>query len=59
MRFRRTRPPQLVPSRLGDLGTLTGAAELVFDDFLTPRGLNAWRGPETYTAGIRNITGQS
>jgi predicted NBD/HSP70 family sugar kinase len=59
MRFRRTRPPQLVPSRLGDLGTLTGAAELVFDDFLTPRGLNAWRGPETYTAGIRNISGQS
>lgn len=45
MRFRRASPPPLVPSRLGDLGTLTGAAELVFDEFLTPRGLTAWRPP--------------
>jgi predicted NBD/HSP70 family sugar kinase len=42
MRFHRAAPPPLVPSRLGDLGTLTGAAELVFDEFLTPRGLSAW-----------------
>jgi len=43
MRFRRAAPPPLVPSRLGDLATVTGAAELVFDEFLTPRGLGAWR----------------
>jgi predicted NBD/HSP70 family sugar kinase len=42
MRFRRATPPPLIPSRLGDLGTLTGAAELVFDEFLTPRGLATW-----------------
>jgi predicted NBD/HSP70 family sugar kinase len=44
MRFRRAAPPPLVPSRLGDLCTVTGAAELVFDEFLTPRGLGGWRG---------------
>src|ERR1700754_5207650 len=38
-RFRRDEPPPLVPSELGDLGVLTGAAELVFDSFLTPSGL--------------------
>ncbi|HEX6523698.1 MAG TPA: ROK family protein [Streptosporangiaceae bacterium] len=43
MRFRRHRPPELLPSTLGDLGALTGAAELVFDAFLTPRGLAVWR----------------
>jgi len=42
MRFRREMPPPLIPSQLGDLGVLTGAAELVFDAFLTPRGLAAW-----------------
>ena len=42
MRFRRDAPPPLIPSRLGDLGVLTGAAELVFDAFLTARGLLAW-----------------
>jgi hypothetical protein len=42
MRFRRDEPPPLIPSQLGDLGVLTGAAELVFDAFLTPSGLNAW-----------------
>jgi predicted NBD/HSP70 family sugar kinase len=42
MRFRRAAPPPLVPSELGDLGVLTGAAELVFDSFLTPRGLGSW-----------------
>ena len=36
MRFRRDAPPPLIASRLGDLGVLTGAAELVFDAFLTP-----------------------
>jgi predicted NBD/HSP70 family sugar kinase len=46
MRFRRAVPPPLVPSSLGDLGTVTGAAELVFDEFLTPRGLSGWRTPE-------------
>ena len=39
MRFRRAEPPALLPSTLGDLGALTGASELVFDAFLTPRGL--------------------
>jgi predicted NBD/HSP70 family sugar kinase len=43
MRFRRAHPPALLPSRLGDLGVLTGASELVFDAFLTPRGLGGWR----------------
>ena len=42
MRFRRDLPPPLIPSQLGDLGVLTGAAELVFDAFLTPRGLTTW-----------------
>ncbi len=42
MRFRRADPPALLPSTLGDLGALTGASELVFDAFLTPRGLSAW-----------------
>lgn len=42
MRFRRDTPPPLIPSELGDLGVLTGAAELVFDSFLTPRGITAW-----------------
>jgi predicted NBD/HSP70 family sugar kinase len=44
MRFRRPDPPPLLPSTLGDLGALTGASELVFDAFLTPRGLSAWPG---------------
>jgi predicted NBD/HSP70 family sugar kinase len=50
MRFRRSRPPALLPSTLGDLGVLTGASELVFDAFLTPRGLAAWRAPAQKTA---------
>jgi len=45
MRFRRASPPALLPSTLGDLGALTGASELVFDAFLTPRGLSAWPAP--------------
>ncbi len=50
MRFRRAEPPALLPSTLGDLGALTGASELVFDAFLTPRGLGAWPAPEEKTA---------
>ena len=50
MRFRREDPPALLPSTLGDLGALTGASELVFDAFLTPRGLGAWPAPEEKTA---------
>src|SRR5208282_5576926 len=50
MRFRRSQPPALRPSTLGDLGALTGASELVFDAFLTPRGLGTWRGPAQKTA---------
>ncbi|HWM96577.1 MAG TPA: hypothetical protein VNO54_05920, partial [Streptosporangiaceae bacterium] len=50
MRFRRTGPPALLSSTLGDLGALTGASELVFDAFLTPRGLGAWPAPEQKTA---------
>ncbi len=47
MRFRRSQPPALRPSTLGDLGALTGASELVFDAFLTPRGLSTWPGKKT------------
>ena len=50
MRFRRSEPPALLPSTLGELGALTGASELVFDAFLTPRGLLAWPVPEQKTA---------
>jgi predicted NBD/HSP70 family sugar kinase len=50
MRFRRSEPPPLLPSTLGDLGALTGASELVFDAFLTPRGLGAWPAPQEKTA---------
>jgi len=50
MRFRRPDPPPLLPSTLGDLGALTGASELVFDAFLTPRGLGTWPAPEEKTA---------
>jgi predicted NBD/HSP70 family sugar kinase len=50
MRFRRDAPPALLPSKLGELGALTGASELVFDAFLTPRGLAAWRVPAQKTA---------
>ena len=50
MRFRRPAPPALLPSTLGDLGALTGASELVFDAFLTARGLGAWPVPEEKTA---------
>ena len=50
MRFRRPEPPALLPSTLGDLGALTGASELVFDAFLTPRGLGSWPAPEEKTA---------
>jgi predicted NBD/HSP70 family sugar kinase len=50
MRFRRADPPALLPSSLGDLGALTGASELVFDSFLTPRGLAAWPVTEPKTA---------
>jgi predicted NBD/HSP70 family sugar kinase len=50
MRFRRADPPALLPSTLGDLGALTGASELVFDAFLTPRGLGTWPSPGQKTA---------
>jgi predicted NBD/HSP70 family sugar kinase len=50
MRFRRDAPPALLSSTLGGLGALTGASELVFDAFLTPRGLAAWRIPAQKTA---------
>jgi hypothetical protein len=50
MRFRRDAPPPLLPSTLGRLSALTGAAELVFDAFLTLRGLGAWPAPEQKTA---------
>jgi predicted NBD/HSP70 family sugar kinase len=50
MRFRRADPPALLPSTLGGLAALTGAAELVFDGFLTPRGLGAWRPAAQKTA---------
>jgi hypothetical protein len=50
MRFRRPQAPALLPSTLGELAVLTGASELVFDAFLTPRGLGAWPVPEPKSA---------
>jgi predicted NBD/HSP70 family sugar kinase len=50
MRFRRADPPALLPSSLGGLGALTGASELAFDAFLTPRGLSAWPASDQKTA---------
>jgi predicted NBD/HSP70 family sugar kinase len=50
MRFRRGDPPPLLSSTLGSLSALTGASELVFDAFLTPRGLGAWPVSEQKTA---------
>jgi predicted NBD/HSP70 family sugar kinase len=50
MRFRRSDPPALLPSTLAGLGALTGASELVFDAFLTPRGLGAWSAAARKTA---------
>ena len=50
MRFRRDSPPALLPSTLGGISALTGASELVFDAFLTARGLGAWPAPEQKTA---------
>jgi hypothetical protein len=50
MRFRRIAPPVLMPSTLGDLGALTGASELVFDAFLTARGLGGWPASAQKTA---------
>ncbi|HEX6678740.1 MAG TPA: ROK family transcriptional regulator [Actinomycetes bacterium] len=52
MRFRRAQPPPLVPSALGDDGTLVGAAEVAFDTVLTDLGLAAWSaGPARSGAG--------
>ncbi|GAB4006729.1 hypothetical protein GCM10029992_58460 [Glycomyces albus] len=36
MAFRRSRPPRLLAGTVGDLGPLTGAAEVAFDAILTP-----------------------
>ncbi|GGO80402.1 ROK family protein [Nonomuraea cavernae] len=43
MTIRRERPPRLAASALGWRGPLIGAMESVFDDFLTVRGVEAWR----------------
>ena len=50
MRFRRAEPPELLASTLGEMGALTGASELVFDAFLTARGLGSWPAAEQKTA---------
>ena len=42
MRFRRADPPPLRASTLTLPGPLAGAAELVWDEFLTPQGLGRW-----------------
>ncbi len=42
MRFRRAAPPPLLPSALAAPGPLVGAAELLFDKFLTTDGLQWW-----------------
>ncbi|MBC6464781.1 ROK family protein [Actinomadura alba] len=51
MMFRRDRPPELVSSALGSEGILVGASEMVFDAFLTPRGLHAWQQAVSPLAG--------
>ncbi|MBB6548668.1 ROK family protein [Nonomuraea rubra] len=43
MAIRRDHPPRIEGSALGWRGTLLGAMESVFDAFLTPEGLEAWR----------------
>ncbi|WP_327091598.1 ROK family protein [Nonomuraea sp. NBC_01738] len=50
MDIRADHPPELAPSALGWRGPLVGAMESVFDAFLTPRGLRAWR-PATRPGG--------
>ena len=39
MRYHRADPPPILAARLGGHAPLVGAAELVFDDFLTPEGV--------------------
>jgi predicted NBD/HSP70 family sugar kinase len=55
MSFRRDDPPELLPTVLGDLGRILGAAEIAFDSFLTPAGIETWKQSEpshsTPTAG--------
>ncbi|SDM21226.1 ROK family protein [Nonomuraea jiangxiensis] len=43
MAIRRDRPPRIAGSALGWRGSLLGAMESVFDEFLTPEGLDRWR----------------
>lgn len=43
MTIRADHPPELTPSALGWRGPLLGAMESVFDAFLTPAALKAWR----------------
>ncbi|MEV0312465.1 ROK family transcriptional regulator [Nonomuraea fuscirosea] len=43
MAIRRDRPPRIEGSALGWRGSLLGAMESVFDQFLTPEGLELWR----------------
>jgi predicted NBD/HSP70 family sugar kinase len=52
MRFRRRRPPPLVPSALGADGTLIGAAEVAFDAVLTDRGLRDWSAAGGAAGGV-------
>jgi predicted NBD/HSP70 family sugar kinase len=42
MRYRRASPPPIVATSLGSDGSLIGAAEAAFDEFLSERGVNAW-----------------
>ncbi|MGH8794495.1 MAG: ROK family transcriptional regulator [Stackebrandtia sp.] len=42
MSFHRDAPPDVVPSAIGPDGPLIGAAETVFDEFLTSEGLRGW-----------------
>ncbi|MEO3870106.1 ROK family protein [Nonomuraea sp. B12E4] len=43
MAIRRDHPPEIAGSALGWRGSLLGAMESVFDEFLTPEGLDRWR----------------
>jgi predicted NBD/HSP70 family sugar kinase len=43
MRYRRTNPPPIDKTTLGNDGSLIGAAEAAFDGFITERGVTAWR----------------
>jgi predicted NBD/HSP70 family sugar kinase len=43
MQFRRADPPELMPAKFPDDGSLRGAAELAFDTILSDAGIDGWQ----------------